>query len=60
MKTGEEALIKLEAHEKECLVRYENINRVLDQHAGRFNRIEALTWGIYPFIIATLALAKFY
>jgi len=59
MKTVEEALIKLEAHEKECLVRYENINRVLDEHAGRFNRIEALTWGIYPFIIATFAIAKY-
>ena len=30
MDVAQEALIKLEAHEKECLIRYENIQRQLD------------------------------
>ena len=36
-----EALLKLEAHEKECLIRYENIQRQLDEHNGRFDKIDA-------------------
>ncbi len=36
-----EALLKLEAHEKECLIRYENIQRQLDEHNSRFDKIDA-------------------
>ena len=36
-----EALLKLEAHEKECLIRYENIQRQLDEHNARFDKIDA-------------------
>jgi len=36
-----EALLKLEAHEKECLVRYENIQRQLDDHHKRFDNLDA-------------------
>ena len=39
---AEEALIKIEAHEKECTVRYESIQRQLDDHNKRFDRLEKL------------------
>ena len=40
MDVGSEALIKLEAHEKECLVRYTNIQKTLDDHHDRFDKLE--------------------
>lgn len=36
-----EALLKLEAHEKECLIRYESIQRQLDDHNKRFDKLDA-------------------
>lgn len=42
MNLAEEALIKIEAHEKECAVRYESIQRQLDEHGKRFDRLERL------------------
>ena len=42
MNIAEEALIKIEAHEKECAVRYESIQRQLDEHGKRFDRLERL------------------
>lgn len=43
MELGREALLKLEAHEKECLVRYENIQNTLDDHKNRFDKLENKT-----------------
>ena len=40
MNVGEEAIIRLEAHEKECLVRYENIQDTLNRHHERFDKLE--------------------
>lgn len=40
MNVGEEAIIRLEAHEKECLVRYENIQDTLNKHHERFDKLE--------------------
>ena len=42
MNIAEEALIKIEAHEKECAVRYESIQRQLDEHGKRLDRLERL------------------
>ena len=41
MDVGQEALIKLEAHEKECLVRYQSIQDTLNDHKSRFDKLEA-------------------
>lgn len=41
MDLAQEALIKLEAHEKECLIRYESIQRQLDEHSARFDKLDA-------------------
>lgn len=40
MNVGQEALIKLEAHEKECLVRYQSIQDTLNEHKNRFDKLE--------------------
>tara|TARA_E500000318_G_C3553662_1_gene210109 strand:- start:1297 stop:1479 length:183 start_codon:yes stop_codon:yes gene_type:complete len=57
--TVKEALIRIEAHEKECLVRYTNIEKRLDDGAKRFSRLEMMIWGVYPFILGTVFLSKF-
>jgi hypothetical protein len=38
----EQAISRLEAHERECSVRYEMIQMQLDEHNKRFDRLEAL------------------
>ena len=60
MATAKEVLIRLEGHEKECTARYKNIEKRLDEGSQKFKRLEALIWGMYPFIIATIfGAAKF-
>jgi len=39
---AEESLVRLTAHEKECAVRYEAIQRQLDSGSARFDRLERL------------------
>ena len=58
-----EALLKLEAHEKECLIRYENIQRQLDEHNTRFDKIDAAltrqTYATMTVIPIALAIVEF-
>ena len=49
----------LSAHEKECAIRYENIEKRLNDGSKRFDKLEAMIWAIYPFIVATVLLAKY-
>jgi len=58
MATVKEALLKLEAHERECVVRLESIDdkfrsieKRLDEGTARFKKSEMMLWGIYPLII---------
>tara|TARA_R110002012_G_scaffold312776_2_gene523801 strand:+ start:105 stop:287 length:183 start_codon:yes stop_codon:yes gene_type:complete len=60
MPTVKEALLKIESHEKECAVRYENIEKRLQEGSERFKRLELALWGIYPFIFITNALKGFF
>jgi len=46
-------LLKLEAHERECLLRYQMIEKRLDDGTRRFSRIENILWGLYG-VLATL------
>lgn len=50
MNLAEEALLKIEAHEKECAVRYESIQRQLDDHGKRFDRLEKLMLQGFSFL----------
>ena len=58
MATVKETIIRLEAHEKECLVRYQNIEKRLESGTKRFDRLEMMLWSMYPFILSVIALFK--
>lgn len=53
-----ETISKLESHEKECAIRYENIERRLEGGTKRFDKLEAMLWMMYPMIISVFAVAK--
>ena len=59
MPTVKDALAELSAHERECAIRYEYIEKRLDEGSQKFKRLEALIWGVYPFIVASVVLSKF-
>ena len=50
---------KIISHEKECAIRYENIERRLEDGSKRFDRLEAMLWAVYPFIVGAIVLAEF-
>tara|TARA_R110002110_G_scaffold236245_1_gene452361 strand:+ start:153 stop:335 length:183 start_codon:yes stop_codon:yes gene_type:complete len=59
MATAKDALAELNAHERECAIRYEYIEKRLDEGSAKFKRLEMLLWGVYPFIIGSIVLTKF-
>ena len=46
MATDRDALNKIESHERECAIRYQNIEKRLDEGSSKFKRLEALLWGV--------------
>ena len=42
----------LEAHERECAVRYEYIEKRLEEGGQKFRRIETMLWGLYGLVAA--------
>jgi len=66
MATVSEALLKLEAHERECAVRmisidekFQSIEKRLDEGSLRFKKSEMMLWGMYPLIIGLFLVEKF-
>jgi|TARA_R110001632_G_scaffold56253_1_gene137742 hypothetical protein len=59
MATAKDALNKIQSHEKECVIRYQNIEKRLDEGSEKFRRLENLLWGVYPFIVGAIVLTKF-
>lgn len=57
MDIAQEALLKIEAHEKECSIRYEAIQRQLDQANSRFDRLERLMLQGFGMMGSILAIA---
>ena len=57
MDVAQEALRKIEAHEKECSIRYEAIQRQLDQANSRFDRLERLMLQGFGMMGSILAIA---
>ena len=60
MATVKEALLKLEGHEKECTVRYGNIEKRLDDGSKRFAKAEVMLWGMYPLILGSVFFDKMF
>ena len=59
MATVKDALYQIQSHEKECAIRYQNIEKRLDEGSEKFRRLENLLWGVYPFIVGAIVLTKF-
>jgi|TARA_R100000781_G_scaffold114183_3_gene84358 TRAP-type uncharacterized transport system substrate-binding protein len=55
----QEALNKIETHEKECSIRYKNIEQRLEDGSARFDKLENMIWAVYPFILVSIVLSKF-
>ncbi|MDB3934318.1 hypothetical protein N9393_08315 [Luminiphilus sp.] len=60
MSKTEELLLRIEGHEKECAVRYEMIQRQMDDGVKRFDKLEKMVMSIYPFIIASIVVAEYF
>ena len=60
MATAKEVLIRLAGHEKECSVRYGNIEKRLDDGSKRFAKAELMLWGMYPLILGSVFFDKMF
>ena len=60
MATVKEALIKIQSHEKECAVRYANIEKRLDEGNKKFDKLERMIFGLYIVFAASLGIDKFF
>ena len=58
MTPTEKAIAQIEAHERECAVRYEAIEKRLDSGSKRFDRLEMMIWGVYATVIVAVALPQ--
>ena len=65
MATVKEALLKLDAHERECIVRmksiddkFHHIEKRLDAGSVRFKKTEMMVWGMYPLIIGLFLIER--
>lgn len=58
MTPTEKAIAQIEAHERECAVRYESIEKRLDSGSKRFDRLEMMIWGVYATVIVAVALPQ--
>jgi hypothetical protein len=54
VKIPSDTISKLEAHERECAIRYENIEKRMDSGSKRFDKLENLIYGLYGLIIASM------
>tara|TARA_B100001063_G_scaffold97973_1_gene91535 strand:+ start:209 stop:391 length:183 start_codon:yes stop_codon:yes gene_type:complete len=59
MATTKEAITKIESHERECTIRYANIEKRLEDGSKRFDKLENMIWAVYPFILLSVVLSKF-
>lgn len=48
------ALASIEAHERECVVRYQSIERRLDSGADKFVRLEKMIFGLYALVLGSV------
>jgi hypothetical protein len=55
----QDEVTKLGVHERECALRFKNIEARLERGSVRMDRMEMSVWGVYPFILASVFLAKY-
>ena len=56
--TSQQTLNELKTHQRECALRYERIEERLEEGSEKFKKLEMMIWGMYPFIVATIVVAK--
>ena len=56
---SQDALSEIKTHQRECAIRYEYIEKRLDEGSAKFKRLEMLIWGVYPFIAASIFATKY-
>ena len=59
MASVKDALNAIESHERECRALYKSIDKRLEAGSKRFDKLENMIWGVYPFIVISVVLAKF-
>ena len=52
--TVKDALAEIGAHERECAIRYESIEKRLDSGAKNFDKLEKLIYGLYVIILGSV------
>ena len=50
--------LRLDGHERECALRYEFIERRLEEGSKKFLRIEKMLWGLYGLVAVAVAYMK--
>ena len=58
MASVKDALNAIESHERECRALYKSIDKRLEAGSKRFDKLENMIWGVYPFIVISVVLAK--
>ena len=59
MATAKDALAAFEAHERECKALYKSIDARLEAGSKRFDKLETIIWGVYPFILVSLIASRY-
>jgi hypothetical protein len=52
------AITRIDMHEAECKLRYENIDARVSENTAKLNRLDKMVIAIYPFILASLVFAE--
>jgi len=52
--TVKDALAEIGGHERECAVRYENIEKRLESGAKNFDKLEKLIYGLYVIVLGSV------
>ena len=60
MATAKDAMQQIQTHERECAIRYEYIEKRLDEGSEKFKRIEMMLWGLYGVLAASLGISKYF
>ena len=59
MSNVRDPLAEINAHERECALRYLYIEKRLDEGSEKFKKLERLLWGGDPFILGSIVLTKY-
>ena len=52
-------MTKIHSHERECAIRYENLEKRLEDGSKRFVRLEMMIWGLYASLAALEITSRF-